>query len=89
MSEPDDMWVHHEELAEFQRGIKDKRLKAFIDYGVTTALMRRTSDGAGPTGSFDLLFFAKTLESMFERSESMRSILLGDPDELRWWSDEG
>lgn len=81
--------IHHEEAGALTKGIADERLRAFINYGLTTALIRR---GMAPDielqSDFDLRFFAEVLRAMGENPAALLRILQGDISDMEWWLEE-
>ena len=85
MSEMEHPWLNHKEVDEVLAGIENKRTRSLVQFGITTALLRV---GEIPSEPFDLRFFAKVLIQMLEQKTVLESIVCGDPDEFRWWSEE-
>lgn len=62
--------VRYDEAGELTKDITDERLRAFVNYGLTTVLVRRgMTPGVEPQADFDLRFFAEALRAMGENQE--------------------
>ena len=67
----------------------DPKLKAFLAFAFTTAVMRRGMDpNLSPAFEFDMRFFLEAARAIFADEQAVRAILDGRQDELRWWPEE-
>jgi hypothetical protein len=78
-----------EEAGVLTRAIRDERVRAFVNYGLTTVLIRRGMDpGITPQADFDLCFFAEALRAIGENRAALLRILQGEISDMEWWPDE-
>lgn len=78
----------HQEAWALTDAVEDKRLQAFIRYGITTACFGRgMKPGVVPQMDFDLLFFAEVLRAMGDDCDALLCILQGDISTMEWWPD--
>lgn len=81
--------VQYEEAGELTKTVDDERLRAFINYGLTTVLVRRgMTPGITPQADFDLRFFAEALRVMGTNRAPLLRILQGDTADMEWWPEE-
>lgn len=81
--------THYREAAEFIQQISDPKLRAFLQYALTTILMKRGMPlDSAPAGSFDLRFYLEVTKALFSNETVIRKILDGQADELRWEDDD-
>lgn len=81
--------VQYEEAGELTKAITDERLRAFVNYGLTTVLVRRgMTPGVEPQADFDLRFFAEALRAMGENRDALIRILQGDISDMAWWPED-
>jgi hypothetical protein len=81
--------VQYEEAGALIKTIADERLQAFINYGLTTVLVRRgMTPGIDPQADFDLRFFAEVLRAMGENRTALLRILQGDTSDMEWWPEK-
>lgn len=91
MNNPHDsaMPILFEEAGALTRAINDERVRAFVNYGLTTVLVRRGMDPSiTPKADFDLRFFAEALRAMMENRSALLRILQGDVSDLEWWPEK-
>ena len=82
-------WLRHEDLGRYVESIDDERLRAFIEFGITTILTKRgLPEDAQPIAPFDLQFFVEVLTAMFRRQDVMKSVLDGELEQYAWWPKE-
>lgn len=80
--------ILYDEAGALTKTIDDKRLRAFVNYGLTTVLVRRGMDpGITLQADFDLRFFSEALRAMGENRAVLLKILEGDISDLEWWPD--
>lgn len=78
--------ILYEEAGALTESIGDERLRAFVNYGLTTVLVRRGMDPAiTPQKDFDLRFFAEALRAMGEDRAALLRILEGEIADADWW----
>jgi len=81
--------ILHDEAGALARTIPDDRVRAFVNYGLTTVLVRRgMTPEVGLKADFDMRFFAEALRAMGENRDALLRILAGDVSEMSWWPDE-
>lgn len=81
--------VQYEEAGALTSEITDERLRGFVNYGLTTVLVRRgMTPGIDPTADFDLRFFAEALRAMGQNRAALLRILQGDVSQMEWWPDK-
>jgi hypothetical protein len=81
--------VQYEEAGELIKTVADEHLRAFINYGLTTVLVRRgMTPGIAPQADFDLRFFAEALRAMGVNRAALLRILEGKSADMSWWPDD-
>ena len=79
-----------EEAGALTKAVSDERLRAFMNYGLTTVLIRRgMAPDIIPQADFDLRFFAEALRSMGGNRAALLRILQGDVSDMEWWPEKG
>jgi hypothetical protein len=82
--------ILYDEAGALTKKISDERLRAFVNYGLTTILVRRGMDPAiTPQADFDLRFFAEALRAMGDDRATLQRIFEGEVSDLEWWPDDG
>jgi hypothetical protein len=80
--------ILYDEAGDLTKKIDDERLRAFVNYGLTTVLVRRGMDPQVTlTADFDLRFFAEALRAMGENRAMLLRIFEGELSEGEWWPD--
>jgi hypothetical protein len=78
--------ILYDEAGALTESIGDERLRAFVNYGLTTVLVRRGMDPAITLEKdFDLRFFAEVLRAMGADRAALLRILEGDIADAEWW----
>jgi hypothetical protein len=78
-------WLNYDEAMVFVQQFEDASLEQFVMRGVTAATLR-CAEVEPPAAPFDMLFFVKTMVTLYEQKENLIRVLSGE--DLRWWSDE-
>ena len=77
------------EAGAFTNNISDERVRAFVKYGLTTVLIRRSMDPTvAPQADFDLRFFVEALRAIGSNRDKLLCILTGDPSDMDWWPED-
>jgi len=81
--------VQYTEACELIQTVADDHLRAFINYGLTTVLVRRgMTPGINPQADFDLRFFAEALRAMGSDRAALLRILQGKAIDMAWWPED-
>jgi hypothetical protein len=79
----------YEEATSLIESIADRRLRSFVEYGLTNVLVRRgMKPGIKPQSDFDLRYFAEALRAIGENRTDLLRILRGDISAIEWWPEE-
>ena len=77
--------INGEEAIAFIASTNDERIKAALQYALTTVLIRRYMDpNLGPVEPFDLRFFLEAVRAMLSDQVAVKAIAEGKQDSLRW-----
>jgi hypothetical protein len=76
----------HEDAMRFIESIQEPKLRMVFEYALTTVLIRRGMNPAiNAASDFDLRYFLEAIKAMFEDEATVRTIIDGKGDTLRWW----
>lgn len=74
-----------EEAGRFVASVQNLKVRAALEYALTTVIARRGMDSSIVASSeFDLRFFLEAIKAMFEREEIIRAIIDGKDELFRW-----
>lgn len=77
--------TRHEDAMRFIESVQEPKLRMVLEYALTTVLIRRGMDPAiNAASDFDLRYFLEAVKAMFEGEATIRTILDGKGDALRW-----
>ena len=75
----------YDDATKFIASIQEPKLRAALEYALTTVLMRRRMNPAVNAASeFDLRYFLEAIKAMFEDDATIRAIIDGTDDAHRW-----
>lgn len=75
----------YEDATKFIESVQEPKLRAALEYALTTVLMRRGMNPAVNAASdFDLRYFLEAIKAMLENEAAIRAIVDGKDDALRW-----
>lgn len=77
--------INYDQATAFIAKTEDERMKAALQYALTTVLVRRQMDPqVAPAEPFDLRFFLEAVKAMFSDEVAVKAIAEGKQDLLRW-----
>lgn len=81
-----DLACRYEEATRFIASIHNPKVRAALEYALTTVILRRGMDpSVAAASSFDLRYYLEAVKAMFENETFVRAIIDGDDGKLRWW----
>ena len=75
----------YEDATNFIASVHDPKVRAALEYALSTVLMRRgMSPSVIAASEFDLRYFLEAVKAMFENDVAIRAIIDGKDEALRW-----
>jgi hypothetical protein len=75
----------YEEATELIASTQDPKVRAALEYALTTVIVRRgMSPSIAPATQFDLRYYLEAIKAMFEDEATVRAIIDGNDRDLRW-----
>lgn len=75
----------YEEATRFIASVQNPKVRAALEYALATVMMRQGMDPSITTSfEFDLRYYLEAIRAMFESEATIRAIIDGRDEDLRW-----